>query len=174
MSTPSNLKVKSTNNYQQTTQQLLDPHTSSDFSELEKKEAEIKAKFQETKTPNSNAVTLQSDASKVFTTTTTKTTTTTTTTNSTTNVNKNIDNSITNNKFLQPKPFANKTNTANNDFKKTNTTNLISTQVEKRENISNSHAQVSASSLSLSSSSTNSSSSPSMSSTFRGKKRLCF
>jgi hypothetical protein len=175
VSTPSNLNVKSIiNNYQQTTQQLLDPRTSSDFSELiAKKAAEKRAKFQETKPLISNAVTFQPDGSKVFATTTT-TTNNNNNNNTTTAVNKNIDNSITNNKFLQPQPLANNTNTVNVNLKKTNTTNLISTQVEKHvniSNISNGHAQVSSSSLSFSSSSNNSSSSPSMSSTFSGKKK---
>ena len=170
VSTPSNLNVKSIiNNYQQTTQQLLDPRTSSDFSELiAKKAAEKRAKFQETKPLISNAVTFQPDGSKVF-----ATTNNIPTTNTTASANRNIDNSITNNKFLQPQPLANNTNTVNINLKKTNTTNLISTQLEKNvniSNISNGHAQVSSSSLSLSSSITNSSSSPSMSSTFSGKK----
>jgi hypothetical protein len=154
-SASTNLNVKSIiNNYQQTTQQLLDPRTSSDFSELiAKKAAEKRAKFQESKPLISNAVTFQPDGSKVFVTN-----------------NKNIDNSITNiNKFQPAQPLANNhTNTSNSNFKKT-TTSLVST-IEKNVNISNGHAQASSSSLSFSSSSTHSSSSPSMSSTFSGKK----
>jgi hypothetical protein len=46
------------NSYQQTTAQLLDPRSSSDFSELiAKKAAEKRAKFQESKPLTSNAVT---------------------------------------------------------------------------------------------------------------------
>ena len=55
------------NNYQQSQIQLLDPRSSSDFSELiAKKAAEKRAKFQENK-PSANAVTFQPDGSKVFT-----------------------------------------------------------------------------------------------------------
>lgn len=55
------------NNYQQSQIQLLDPRSSSNFSELiAKKAAEKRAKFQENK-PSANAVTFQPDGSKVFT-----------------------------------------------------------------------------------------------------------
>lgn len=59
--------VNSLQQHQQSSQVINDPRMSSDFGALiAKKAAEKRAKFQENKTPVSNAVTFQPDGSKVF------------------------------------------------------------------------------------------------------------